>query len=49
MENKKKEYNSIVYLSKFTSSKKILSKVIVIGYNQVCSQTLSFLKKNLIS
>ena len=31
----------MVDLSKFTFNKKILSGVVVISYNQVCSQTLS--------
>ena len=30
----------MVDLSKFTSNKKILSEFIVMGYNQVCCQTL---------
>ena len=33
MENIKKKYNPMVDLSKFTSNKKILSKIAVIGYN----------------
>ena len=32
----------MVDLSKFTSNKKILSGVVIIDYNQVYSQTLSF-------
>ena len=31
----------MVELSKFTSNKKIFSEVVALGYNQVCSQTLS--------
>ena len=31
----------MVDLLKFTSNKKILSEIIVIDYNQVCSQTFS--------
>ena len=34
----RRRYNPIVNLSKFTSNKKILSKV---GYNQFCGLTLS--------
>ena len=30
----------MVKLSEFTSNKKIFSEVVVLGYNQVCSQTL---------
>ena len=32
----------MVDLSKFTSNKKILNKVVVLDYNQVCNQTLSY-------
>ena len=32
----------MVDLSKFISNKNILSKVIIIGYNQVCNQTLFY-------
>ena len=38
---RKKKCNLMVDLSKFTFNKKILSGVVVISYNQVCSQTLS--------
>ena len=31
-------------LLKFTSNKNILSEVVALGYNQVCSQILSFNK-----
>ena len=34
---KKKRYNPIVDLSKFTFNKKTLSKVVVLNYNQFCS------------
>ena len=37
---KKKICYTMVDLSKFTSSKKILSKVVVLGYDQFYSQTL---------
>ena len=30
----------MVKLSKFTSNKKIFSEVVVLGYSQVCNQTL---------
>ena len=36
----RRKCNSMVNLSKFTSNKKILSETVVIGYNQICSQTL---------
>ena len=42
MEYTKRKCNSIVDLSKFTFNKNILSEIVVIGYNQICSQTLSF-------
>ena len=32
----------MVDLLKFIFNKKILSKVVVLGYNQICSSTLSF-------
>ena len=32
----------MVDLSKFTSNETILSRVVVISYNKVCNQTLSF-------
>ena len=31
----------MVDLLKFTSNKKIFSEVVVLGYNQICSKTLS--------
>ena len=34
----------MVDLSKFISNKKILSGVVILGYNQVCCQTLSIYK-----
>ena len=37
MEDIRKKCNPIVDLSKFTSNKKILSKVVVLRYNQFCS------------
>ena len=37
MEDIRKKCNPIVDLSKFTSNKKILSKVVVLRYNQICS------------
>ena len=40
-EDVRRKYNIIVNLSKFTYNKKILSVAIIIGYNQICSQTLS--------
>ena len=33
MKNIRKKYNSMIDLSKFTSNKKILSKIVVIDYN----------------
>ena len=41
MEGIKRKCNLMINLSKFTSNKKILSEVVVLGYNQVCSQILS--------
>jgi len=43
MKDMKSKCYLIVDLSKVTPNKKILSKIIVTGYNQVCSQTLSLL------
>ena len=40
---RKKKYNLMADLSKFTSNKKILSGVLVLVYNQVCCQTLIIL------
>ena len=34
----------MVDLKKITSNKKILSEVVVLSYNQVCSETLSLIK-----
>ena len=36
MENIRKIYNSMVDLSKFTSNKKILNKIVILDYNQFC-------------
>ena len=36
MENIRKRYNSMVDLSKFTSNKKILNKIVILDYNQFC-------------
>ena len=41
----RRKYNPIMDLSKFTFTKKILSRVIVIVYNQICSQTPQKKKK----
>ena len=41
MKDVKRKCNPMINLSKFTSNKKILSKVVALWYNQVCSQTLS--------
>ena len=38
----RRKRNPIDDLSKFTFNKKILNKVVVLGYNQVYSQTLYF-------
>ena len=47
MENIRRRYNSMMDLSKFTSNKKILSKVVILGYNQfvakLCPRFISFL------
>ena len=40
MENIKRKYNLMVDLLKFTSNK-ILNRVVILNYNQVCCQTLS--------
>ena len=37
MEDIRKIYNPIVDLSKINSNKKILSKVVILGYNQFCN------------
>ena len=39
---KKKKFNLIPNLSKFTPNKKKLSEIVDLGYNQVGIQTLSF-------
>ena len=44
IEDIRRKYNSIMNLLKFTSNKNILSEVVALGYNQVCSQILSFNK-----
>ena len=36
MENIRKIYNSMADLSKFTSNKKILNKIVILDYNQFC-------------
>ena len=36
MENIRKIYNSMADLSKFTSNKKILNKIVILVYNQFC-------------
>ena len=41
MEGIKRKCNLMMDLSKFTYNKKILSGVVVLGYNKVCSQILS--------
>ena len=41
MEGIKRKCNLMMDLSKFTYNKKILSEVVVLGYNKVCSQILS--------
>ena len=41
MEDIRRKYNLIVDLSKFTSNKKILNEIVVIGYKLVCNQTLT--------
>ena len=35
------KYNPIVNLSKFISNKKILSEIVALNYNKICSQILS--------
>ena len=42
MEDIRRKYNPMINLSKFTSNKKILSVVVAISYNQVCSHTFYF-------
>ena len=37
MDDIRRKYNPMVDLSKFTSNKKTLSKVVAYGYNQYCS------------
>ena len=37
MENRKKRCDLMVDLSKFTFNKKILNKVVILNYNQLCS------------
>ena len=37
MENRKKRFDLMVDLSKFTFNKKILNKVVALNYNQLCS------------
>ena len=46
MKDIRRKYNLIVDWSKFTSTNKILSGVVTLGYNQVCFQSLL---KNLTS
>ena len=42
MENIRRKYNLTVDLSKFTlNKKKILSGIVLLGFNQVCYQTLN--------
>jgi len=41
MEDIRRKYNPTVDLLKFTSNKKILSKVVTLDYNQFYNQTLS--------
>ena len=41
MKNIRRKYNLMVNFSQFTSNKNILSRVIVLVYNQVCCQILS--------
>ena len=40
MKDIRRKYNPIVDLSKFTSNKKILNKIVVIDYKLVSTQTL---------
>ena len=42
MKNIRGKYNLTVDLSNFTSNKKILNEVVVLDYNKICCQTLSF-------
>ena len=37
MKDIRRRYNPMVKFSKFTSNKKILSNIVVLGYNQFCS------------
>ena len=41
MKDIRKKYNPMMNFSQFTSNKKILSRIIVLVYNQVCCQILS--------
>ena len=41
IEHIRRKCNSMVDLSKFTYNKNILSEVVALSYNKVCSQTLS--------
>ena len=41
MEGIKRKCNLMIDLSKFTYNEKMLSEVVVLGYNKVCSQILS--------
>ena len=43
MEDIRKKCNLMINLSKFTSHKKKFCGVVIIGYNQVCIQTLFFI------
>ena len=40
LEDRRRKCNSMTDLSKFTFNKKILSRVVIISYNQVCCQIL---------
>ena len=40
MNDIRRKYNLMVDLLKFISNKKILNRVIVLGYNQICCQIL---------
>ena len=48
MEDIKRKCNPMMDMSKFTSNKKILNGVVVLGYNQVCSPILSLSKPEII-
>ena len=43
MEDIRRKCNLMIDLSKFTYNKKILNKIVVLGYNQVCNQILSLI------